>query len=348
MVARHLSLLVPGALGPLDLMDPAQLPTFKTFSRLLGRGDITPAPGGLEALLFERFRFMNPHSELPVAALTYAMEKGIEPDGWCMRADPAFLVPGRTSLMMMGDGADLGLQPDEVDAVLTSLNQHFAEDGLRFEATTSNHWYVFGPEQEIQTHPLSEVMGLAVQQHLPQGRDGLRWHGVLAEVQMLLHSHPVNQTRSQRGLPQLNSLWFWGAGRMPVLPGGLWQSMWSDASLPAAMALAASVPRQPCPADAEEWLEKAESGSHLILLESFIRLLPDMSPEAWAEVMSDLEVRWWQPLWRALRRGRLQSLSLYPVSGQAYYLTPGLARRWWRRPVRLHSLLETALDAQAH
>ena len=41
---------------------------------------------------------------------------------------------------------------------------------------------------------------------------------LLNEVQVLLHQHPLNAARQTRGLPPVNSVWFWGAGRLPA-PG---------------------------------------------------------------------------------------------------------------------------------
>lgn len=42
---------------------------------------------------------------------------------------------------------------------------------------------------------------------LPQGADLKRWQTLLTELQMLLHSHPVNTSRAQRGAPPINSFW---------------------------------------------------------------------------------------------------------------------------------------------
>src|SRR2546430_884920 len=40
----------------------------------------------------------------------------------------------------------------------------------------------------------------------------MRFHALMNEAQMLLHEHPVNAEREARGLPALNSIWFWGGG----------------------------------------------------------------------------------------------------------------------------------------
>lgn len=42
---------------------------------------------------------------------------------------------------------------------------------------------------------------------LPHGNDLKRWQKLLTELQMLLHAHPVNATRAQRGARPINSLW---------------------------------------------------------------------------------------------------------------------------------------------
>ena len=42
---------------------------------------------------------------------------------------------------------------------------------------------------------------------LPNGSDLKRWQKLLTELQMLLHAHPVNAARVQRGTRPINSLW---------------------------------------------------------------------------------------------------------------------------------------------
>ena len=42
---------------------------------------------------------------------------------------------------------------------------------------------------------------------LPHGSDLKRWQKLLTELQMVLHAHPVNATRAQRGARPINSLW---------------------------------------------------------------------------------------------------------------------------------------------
>jgi len=343
---RHLSLVMPGALGPVDLLAPAQLPPLPNFARLLARGQSAPfVADSQEQALFRLFGYEIP--ELPVAPLSYALETGNEPEAWCMRADPVLLVPGQTSLMLMASGGELQLTPVEADTVMDDLNRHFGEMQLRFEAPTAEHWYVFGPMEAVRTTPLSRVRGRSVTGRLPQGPDGVHWNGVLAELQMLLHTHPVNLARAERGAPQINSVWFWGGGRMPQLRGDGWTRVWSDRSLPRALARASGGEYAGRPEDAGEWLSRAEPGRHLLLLDDLAAQLPDIPQEAWGGVMAGLERDWWRPLWRALRGGGLESVTLYPLNGQLLHIDRRGARRWWRRPRPWGSLLVEADYGQA-
>jgi hypothetical protein len=332
---------MPGALGPVDLVAPAQIPPLPSYARLLARGQaLTFAADSLEQALFRLFGISG--DELPVAPLTYALEKGSAPEGWCMRADPVFMVPGQTSLMLMAEGGDLRLTLPEAQAMVDTLNRHFEELALRFEAPTPMHWYVFGQLERVETTPLSRVRGRSVTGRLPQGPDGVQWNGILAELQMLLHDHEVNRRRVASGLPQVNSVWFWGGGHPPQLANGGWRQVWSDQSLPMALAQAAGSARADRPADGHEWLARAEPGHHLLVLDDLEAYLPDISQDAWCETMTALERDWWEPLFLALRRGALEALDLYPLDGRVYRVDRRSVRRWWRRPRPWSSLLEQA------
>ena len=53
---------------------------------------------------------------------------------------------------------------------------------------------------------------------LPQGRDLKRWQTLLTELQMLLHTHPINQARTARGARPINSFWLDQNARAEQIP----------------------------------------------------------------------------------------------------------------------------------
>ena len=141
---------------------------------------------------------------------------GVDPqDGYWLHADPVQLTADRDRLILTAS-----LQPGdtESDAVLASLNRHFSDSGLRFLAPAPDAWFVrVFPPPRVVTTPLPRATGRNIDALLPTGRDGKRWHAISNEVQMLLHAHPVNLEREQRGAALLNSLWFWGSGVLPAV-----------------------------------------------------------------------------------------------------------------------------------
>ncbi|MGZ7354524.1 hypothetical protein ACXWRX_09325, partial [Streptococcus pyogenes] len=72
--------------------------------------------------------------------------------------------------------------------------------------------------------------------HLPQGPQGRRWRVLINEAQVLLHQHPLNAERRAKGLPPVNSLWLWGAGRLPAQVRGAFEGVIGDDLLLAALA----------------------------------------------------------------------------------------------------------------
>ena len=69
----------------------------------------------------------------------------------------------------------------------------------------------------IHTQLLSEVAVKNINDFFPYGTEEIFWRGILNEIQMLLHEHPLNQVREERGDLALNGIWFWGGGVIPKL-----------------------------------------------------------------------------------------------------------------------------------
>lgn len=78
-------------------------------------------------------------------------------------------------------------------------------------------WEVFALEQaayirvasgfDYRAPSLALAQSDILEHFLPQGTDLKSWQTLLTELQMLLHSHPVNAARAQRGVPPINSFW---------------------------------------------------------------------------------------------------------------------------------------------
>ena len=59
-------------------------------------------------------------------------------------------------------------------------------------------------------HP--ELAVLNLEGAMPTGPDARALRRLMAELQMLLHEHPVNQRRARAGAPEVNAIWLHGLG----------------------------------------------------------------------------------------------------------------------------------------
>src|ERR1700744_4132399 len=79
----------------------------------------------------------------------------------------------------------------------------FGDAGMLLEVSSPDRWHLRLPrDSQIPAFASPKrALGEDLFEHLPQGADGKRWRMLINETQILLHQHPVNQARSERGLP---------------------------------------------------------------------------------------------------------------------------------------------------
>ena len=181
----------------------------------LARGDRLPnARPGHDAALRECFEFIG--TTLPVAALTRSLDAGDASGAQWLRADPAYAVADAVTARLMACG-ELGLSPEESDELARALRPLFGDAGFPLEAPRPDRWYLSCPldaRLPAFADP-RDVLGDDLMRHLPRGDNERQWRSLFNEAQVILHNHPVNARRVQRGQVPANSLWFWGAGKLP-------------------------------------------------------------------------------------------------------------------------------------
>ena len=344
----HCHLLIPGLILPESagaaLLDDPALPALEL---LLARGALEKHPGmSLEGWLAAAFR-VAPQYDLPLAPLSLRGE-GVDPgDAWWLRADPVHLEAQRGELML-ADASCFEVAGDEAADMLSALNAHFREDGLEFVAPVPQRWYVrLAGEARIRTTPAIEVAGRSIGRFLPAGDDAPRWHRLINEAQMLLHTHKRNEAREARGELPINSVWFWGAGRAPGVGGDAhYDGVWSDQPLAAGLAAVANVEAHPLPPSGAALLETSHppfGEQRTLVVVDWLRGAACNDRPAWANAAARLEALWFAPLLDALKRGSLGSLTVHAL-GPDVSLTSASTRldqlKLWRarRPLGHYSL----------
>ena len=260
----------------------------QALHHLLARAD--RLPGGVEGAterLFALFGILpEAGHDLPVAAVTRVADMGVVDREWWVRADPVHLAPSRDGLVLTDE---LSLSQAEADQLVAELGEALAVDGWLLKAPHPQRWYLKPPAaSRIATTPLSAVVGRDVHPYLPKGPDAKAWHTHLNEIQILLHTSPVNAARETRGLLPANSVWFWGSGRLPPPGTASWAQVWSDEPLVQGLARLTGVSSQPVPRQAPELLAAAVTGEQLLVLA--------LSTQTDTDAVQKLADHWLSPL----------------------------------------------------
>ena len=207
----RLTLLLPATSRFAGIALPARL------AKALGRADRSQGAAGEPAQLARHFDVL-PRG-WPTAALTRLLDTG-EDDarlGAWLRVDPAHIRPDINGARLLGIGRTVGLDQDDVEALLPALKPLFGDLGFHLDAPHPTRWYLrLAREAKLPAFASpDDALGDDVFDHLPDGPEARRWRVLANEVQVVLHHHPHNAVRLASGRVPINALWFWGGGILP-------------------------------------------------------------------------------------------------------------------------------------
>lgn len=345
----HCHLLIPGLFPPFrpetrTALGDLSLPALTT---MLARSNQKTLPDScMDAWLCRTFGVKKQH-DWPVAAFTLLADGGNPGGDFWLQAEPVHLQLQRDRLVL-ADAGNLDITQAEADSLTASLNEHFSDEGLSFLPGKPGCWHLRLSQTpaHLKTRSLETAIGRNIRNILPSGPDGRRWHSILNEAQMLLHRHPVNEEREQRGLPPVNSIWPWGGGVLPTNPISHFVHAWADNALARGLAAATDTPCANVPENAVEWLNANQSGSHHLLVLDVLRN-PALHGDfhRWRETLLRLENTWFGPLKQALSRDKGSRLTLYTFdNGQARSFSASRTDLWkvWLRSKPLGAYFKDA------
>jgi len=326
---KSVHLVIPDLFLPKDFAAEVcadlRLPALESLLRR-GQSEIL-APVELEDLLCEMFG-LPCRDDAPIAPISAAFD-GLGAGCW-LRADPVHLRLQRDQMLLL---ANSEISAEEAGQMCASLNEYFAGQGMEFFAPHPQRWYVrLDSLPDIRTRPISQVIGGDVRRALPTGADAAHWHRVFNEIQMLLFAHPFNELRDERGVLTINSVWLWGTGHSEnVSLQKNYSNASSDEVLVEMLATAAGVPFS---AWTGHWRDTEDDGRQLLVWTGLRSALQSGDLAAWRTALQDFESGFAQPLWQALRDGKIARLHLDILSADGIRrvtLTRGDAWSFWRR-----------------
>ena len=263
----------------------------------------------------------------PIAPVSAAFD-GLGEGCW-LRADPVHLRLQRDQLVLL---PEVIVSADEAAQLSAALNEYFAGQGMEFSAPQPQRWYVrLDQLPDIETVTLSQAAGRNVRGLLPKGKEAAHWHRVFNEIQMLLFAHPANAAREARGELPVNSLWLWGGGTANISPQKNYDIVSSDEALAGMFAAATDIPFAEWPA---QWHTEDNGGRQLLVWTGLRSALVRGDPDAWCAALQEFETGYAQPLWRALRAGKISQLQVDVLGvdhARRLLLTRTDAWAFWRR-----------------
>ncbi len=127
----------------------------------------------------------------------------VTPSHWHVGTDQVSLLPP----------SQLALSEAESLALFAAVRSLFVDEGFGFTWGAPLRWYaVHDSLAQLRTASLDRVAGRNVDPWLGSDAAARRVRRLQSEVQMLLHTHPVNAAREERGLVPVNSFWLSGCG----------------------------------------------------------------------------------------------------------------------------------------
>ncbi len=297
---------------------------FPALEMLFARANTRTIPAGN---VFETLAWLaNPDKfrELAAAAGAIAyLGEGREPGASVWYAATPVHLHAAVDHLRLADPVHLNLQVDEAEEYATALNAYLGEDNMRLHVLDAKRWYLnAGSMPPTRTFPPHTLIEQDIYDFLPSGEGGKRLRGLTNTTQMILHTHPTNETRVSRGETAINGIWYWGGGQLPqketrhvpVLYAahpfgvGLWK-LFDGASV--------------APGDASAALRTG--------LDSVVWFDDSMGVKS-SLPLESIERDWISPALECLRKGRLHSVRFVDSGNKVLTLTRRMLRRFWRRP----------------
>ena len=214
-------LLIPFAAPDFPQGRPAlrlqDLPNLQTLIGTLAPGLIENGPEGDPAMPHERIKARllgidnGAPGCIPWAAMTSAQSGRDTDDAAWAWISPVHLIVGSAHITLV-DPERLDLREDESRALLQAMAAYFAQDAIALEYQHPGRWLAQGPVFDgLACASLDRACGQEIQPWMPRVPQLRR---LQSEMQMLLYTHPVNDTRQARGAVPVNSFWIHGSGKL--------------------------------------------------------------------------------------------------------------------------------------
>lgn len=108
----------------------------------------------------------------------------------------------------------------EATELVAYIAQELKEDYLSYYKGVSYRHAVIWEKgsTQIELTPPHDILTKVIGKYLPKGKHSEKIVEMQKKSFDLLNEHPINKSRTKRGLHKANSIWIWGEGTKPELP----------------------------------------------------------------------------------------------------------------------------------
>ena len=212
---HHPTLVIPFALAPTehakDLLAALQAPALAqllSHASAVRRDAFDPYS---PLLPHERWFIKSPPDNSPAIAHTLMQQLNMttEPGYWFV-LEPTHFHVARDHLVLT-DRRQLTINDATSRTLFEAARPLFEELGYTLRFGDARHWFLRADAwSELRTCSPDAACGHNIDVWLPRGPTERDWRRLHNEVQMLWHTHAINETREHRGERRINGLWLWG------------------------------------------------------------------------------------------------------------------------------------------
>jgi hypothetical protein len=260
-------------------------------------------------------------------------------------ATPMHLIAGLTSLHLDYRSL-LNLSADELTRLAEDFTATFGDTDFHLRPTSSGALLLQtrAALDVITTEP-SRALARELGESLPTGRDAAVLKRLGAEIDMWLHSHPLNEARLRRRELPVSTLWLWGGGRLLQVENDPMQLARQRPSSSPSVALAAfgsepylaglcflqGVPLHPLPDRLPDSAQRPDAQRSVFVAE--VTALLHANPH-WTmfDALTHIDTGFIEPSMDALRRGAVDSVVVIANDTQLHIARRNRLKFWRPRP----------------
>ncbi|NLK86108.1 MAG: cofactor-independent phosphoglycerate mutase [Clostridiaceae bacterium] len=155
----------------------------------------------------------------PLEAVSMGVE--LSPTDLAFRCNLVTLkIDGDYENAVMEDYSSDEISTAESTALIEEINRHLSSEEIRFHPGISyRHCMVWHTGEGRRTFtPPHDILERVIAPYLPAGDKSEFFLEMQRKSYEILRDHPVNKSRTSRGLRPANSIWLWGEGSKPAIP----------------------------------------------------------------------------------------------------------------------------------